>query len=318
MHKVFITRKIPDIAIKMLKSKYSVRINKEDRQLTKKQIIKRAKNVNAILSLLTDRIDKEVMVAAKGLKVIANYAVGYDNIDINEAKKRGIIVTNTPGVLTETTADLAWALLFATARRIVEGDKFIRESRFDGWKPTLLLGYDIYGKVLGVIGTGRIGTAFALRSKGFNMKVLYYDKKRNPIVEKECKGKQVTMNRLLKESDYISVHIPLNKETYHLIGDKEIECMKKTVILINTSRGAIIDEMALADALRKNVIAGAGLDVYEREPSITRKLLNLGNVVLTPHIGSASYETRAKMAVMAAQSIIDVLEGKMPKNIVNK
>lgn len=318
MHKVFITRKIPDIAIKMLKSKYSVRINKEDRQLTKKQIIKRVKNIDAILSLLSDRIDKEVMAAAKGLKVIANYAVGYDNIDINEAKKRGIIVTNTPGVLTETTADLAWALLFATARRIVEGDKFIRESRFVGWEPTLLLGYDIYGKVLGVIGTGRIGTAFAMRSKGFNMKVLYYDKKRNPIVEKECKGKQVTMNRLLKESDYISVHIPLNKETYHLIGDKEIECMKKTVILINTSRGAIIDEMALADALRKNVIAGAGLDVYEREPSITRKLLNLGNVVLTPHIGSASYETRAKMAVMAAQSIIDVLEGKIPKNIVNK
>ena len=282
------------------------------------EIINRIKDIDAILSLLTDGIDKEVMNAAKGLKVIANYAVGYDNIDIKEAKKRGIIVTNTPGVLTETTADLAWALIFATARRIVEGDKFIRELRFDGWKPTLLLGYDIYGKVLGVIGTGRIGTVFALRSKGFNMKVLYYDKKRNPIVEKECRGKQVTLNRLLKESDFISLHIPLNKDTYHLIAEKEIECMKKTVILINTSRGPIIDEMALADALRKNVIAGAGLDVYEREPSITRKLLRLDNVVLTPHIGSASYETREKMAVMAAQSIIDVLEGKIPKNIVNK
>ena len=317
MNKVFITRKIPETAIKMLRQRYSVRLNKENRKLTKKEIIKGAKNVDAILSLLTDKIDKEVMDASKNLRVVANYAVGYDNIDIGEATKRGIIVTNTPGILTETTADLAWALLFATARRIVEGDKYIREGKFKGWGPMLLPGYDIYGKVLGIIGAGRIGTAVALRSKGFNMKVLYYDKKKNNILEKKLGAKKVTLNRLIRESDFISLHTPLNKETFHLIGRKEIVSMKKTAVFINTSRGAVIDEKALAEALKKRSIAAAGLDVYEKEPSVTGKLLKLNNVVLLPHIGSASYETREKMAVMSAQSIIDVFRGKTPENVVN-
>jgi len=316
MNKVFITRKIPETAIKMLRQRYSVRLNKENRKLTKKEIIKGAKNVDAILSLLTDKIDKEVMDASKNLRVVANYAVGYDNIDIGEATKRGIIVTNTPGILTETTADLAWALLFATARRIVEGDKYIREGKFKGWGPMLLPGYDIYGKVLGIIGAGRIGTAVALRSKGFNMKVLYYDKKKNNILEKKLGAKKVTLNRLIRESDFISLHTPLNKETFHLIGRKEIVSMKKTAVFINTSRGAVIDEKALAEALKKRSIAAAGLDVYEKEPSVTGKLLKLNNVVLLPHIGSASYETREKMAVMSAQSIIDVFRGKTPENVV--
>lgn len=318
MHKVFITRKIPEVAITMLKERCSAHVSKENRQLTKNEIIKGSKGVDAILSLLTDTIDKEVMDASKRLKVIANYAVGYDNIDIEEATKRGIIVTHTPGVLTETTADLAWALLFTTARRISEGDKFLREGKFRGWEPTLLLGYDIYGKVLGVIGAGRIGTAFALRSKGFNTRVLYYDKKRNTLLEEKLRAKRATLRRLLKESDFISLHIPLTKETHHLIGEKEIEMMKKTAILINTSRGPVIDEKALADALKKRIIAGAGLDVYEKEPFVTKKLLSISNVVLTPHIGSASYDTREKMAVMAAQSIIDVLDSRTPKNVVNK
>lgn len=318
MNKIFITRKIPEEAIKMLKERYKVHINREDRQLSKIEIIKRVKDIDAILPLLTDKIDKEVIAATKCLKVIANYAVGFDNIDIKEATRKGIIVTNTPGVLTEATADLAWSLLFATARRIAEGDRFIRDKKFKGWQPTLLLGYDIYGKTLGIIGTGRIGTAFALRSKGFNMRVLYFSRSKNILMEKKLKAKKVTLKKLLAESDFISLHLPLTKETHHLIGKTEIELMKKTAILVNTSRGEILDEITLANALKNNIIAGAGLDVFEREPSITKKLLQLKNVTLTPHIGSATYQTRTKMAIMAAQSIIDVLEGKTPKNIVNK
>ncbi len=318
MNKVYITRWIPESAIKILKERCSVRVNKENRQLKKKEIIDSIQDVDAILSLLTDTIDKEVIDSAKNLKIIANYAAGYDNIDIKEATKRGIIVTNTPGVLTETTADLAWALLFAAARRVVEGDKFIRKKKFQGWKPTLLLGYDIYGKVLGVIGTGQIGTAFALRAKGFNMRVLYNDSKRNYIIEKRLKAKKVGLRFLLTNSDYVSLHVPLNTKTYHLIGKKEIGYMKRTAILINTSRGQVLHEKALVDALTKKAISGAGLDVFEKEPSISKKLLNLDNVVLTPHIGSASYETREKMAIIAVKSIIDVLNGKVTKNPVNK
>jgi len=318
MKKVLITRKIPEIAIKMLKKHFQLRINEKDRQLTKKEIIKQAKDVDAILSLLNDKIDKDVMDASRNLKIIANYAVGYDNIDIKETIKRNITVTNTPDVLTETTAELAWALLFATARRIAEGDRFIRAGEFKGWQPKLLLGYDIYGKTLGVIGAGRIGTASALRSKGFNMRVLYFNRSKNILMEKKLKAKKVTLAKLLRESDFISLHLPLTKETYHLIGKNEIELMKKTAILINTSRGPIIDEKALAKALEKKRIAGAGLDVYENEPTVTKELLRLENVVLTPHIGSASYETREKMAIISAQSIIDVLRGKTPGNVVNK
>ena len=318
MNKIFITRKIPEEAIKMLKERYKVHINREDRQLSKIEIIKRVKDIDAILPLLTDKIDKEVIAATKCLKVIANYAVGFDNIDIKEATRKGIIVTNTPGVLTEATADLAWSLLFATARRIAEGDRFMRDKKFKGWQPTLLLGYDIYGKTLGIIGTGRIGTAFALRSKGFNMRVLYFSRSKNILMEKKLKAKKVTLKKLLAESDFISLHLPLTKETHHLIEKTEIELMKKTAILVNTSRGEVLDEIALANALKNNIIAGAGLDVFEREPSITKKLLQLKNVTLTPHIGSATYQTRTKMAIMAAQSIIDVLEGKTPKNIINK
>ena len=318
MKKVFITRRIPEVAINILRQSCSVYVNNKDRQLTKKEIIAGVKDMDAILSLLTDRIDREVMDASKNLKIIANYAVGYDNIDIEEATERGIVVTNTPGVLTETTADLAWALLFAIARRITEGDRFMREGRFKGWAPTLLLGYDIYGKTLGVIGTGRIGTAFALRSKGFGMKVLYYNRSRNLPLEKILGAKKVTLKRLLSESDFISLHIPLTQETYHLIGRSEFALMKKTAIIVNTSRGPVIDEKILTEALLKGKIAGAALDVYENEPFVTKKLLRLNNVVLTPHIGSASYETREKMARMAAESIIDIFQGNIPENIVNR
>jgi glyoxylate reductase len=317
MKKVFITQKIPDTGIDMLKERYSVNINKEEQFPTKEEIKKGIKDADALLCLLTDKIDKDIIDSAQKLKVIANYAVGYDNIDIEEATNRGIMVTNTPGVLTQTTADLAWSLLMVTARRIVEGDSFTRAGRFNGWKPKLMLGYDIYGKTLGIVGTGRIGTALALRSQGFNMKILYYDIKRNSTIEEKLGGEKVSLEKLLKQADFISIHTPLTEKTYHLMGEKELSLMKETAILVNTSRGPVIDEEKLANALQKKTIAGAGIDVYEKEPEVNKKLIGLKNVVLTPHIGSASYETRSKMAEIAAHSIIDVLEGRTPKNVVN-
>lgn len=315
---VFITRTIPEAGIAMLKQHFAVRLNSKPIQLTKREIITQVKGAFGLLSLLTDPIDKSVISSAQNLRIIANFAVGFDNIDVSEATKRGIIVTNTPGVLTDTTAELAWALLFAVARRIVEADTFTREELFDGWAPTLLLGHDITGKILGVIGAGRIGTAFARKAKGFEMKILYSDKKRNAILEKRLGAKKASLRTLLRRSDFISIHAPLTSTTHHLIGKQELAIMKSSAVLINTSRGAIIDEKALAHALEKRLIAGAGLDVYEQEPVITKKLLTLANVVLTPHIGSASFETRKRMATMAAQSIIDVWKGKVPKNIANK
>jgi glyoxylate reductase len=316
--KVFITRLIPESALALLERHFHVGENKKAKQLTKREIIMQIKGAFGLLSLLTDPIDKQVISTAPNLRIIANYAVGYDNIDVSFATERGIIVTNTPGVLTGTTAELAWALLFSVARRIVEGDTFAREGLFDGWAPTLLLGYDIAGKTLGIVGAGRIGTAFAMKSRGFNMEILYFDPKKNPAIEKKLGARKVSLRTLLKRSDFISIHVPLTNKTYHLIGKQELASMKPTAILINTSRGAIVDEKALAHALAKRLIAGAGLDVFEQEPAITKKLLTRTNVVLTPHIGSASVETRERMALMAAQSIIDVWKNRIPKNIVNR
>jgi glyoxylate reductase len=316
--KVFITRLIPERALTMLEPHFQVALNKKQKQLTKREINTQAREVFGLLSLLTDPIDKSVISTARNLRIIANFAVGYDNIDVACATERGIIVTNTPGVLTETTAELAWALLFSVSRRIVEADTFAREGLFDGWAPTLLLGYDVAGKTLGIIGAGRIGTAFAMRSRGFAMNILYHDPRKNPMIEKQLGGKKVSLRTLLKRSDFISIHTPLTTKTHHLIGKRELASMKPTAILINTSRGAIVDEKALAHALAKRLIAGAGLDVFEQEPAITKKLLTLTNVVLTPHIGSASIETRERMALMAAQSIIDVWKNRIPKNIVNR
>ncbi len=316
--KVYVTRTIPEKALAMLTKHFQVTVNKKQKQLSRQEIAGQVKGVFGLLSLLSDPIDKKVIHAARNLKIIANYAVGYDNIDMAEATKRGIIVTNTPGVLTETTAELAWALLFSVTRRIVEADTFAREGLFEGWAPTLLLGSDISGKTLGIIGTGRIGTAFAMKSRGFHMKILYVDTRKNALIEKRLGAKKVSLNTLIRKSDFISIHIPLTPKTHHLIGKRELVSMKPTAILINTARGPIIDEKALAHALKKRLIAGAGLDVFEREPTITRKLLTLTNVVLTPHIGSASVETRERMAIMAAKSIIDVYGKKVPANIVNK
>ena len=316
--RIFITRRIPDIGIQILKKNHNVSINPSNKVITKKELLKGIKGKDALLCLLTDPVDREVILSDPKLKVIANYAVGYDNIDVKTATEKNIAVCNTPDVLTNTTAELAWALLFSVSRRIIEADKFTRDGKFDGWAPLLMLGQDVSNKTLGVIGAGRIGTAFALKSKGFDIKILFKSNRSNEILESELNAKKVNLDYLLKNSDFISLHVPLNKSTYHMIGEKELQMMKKTAILINTSRGSVIDEKALIAALEKKWIFGAGLDVYENEPKITNKLKKLDNVVILPHIGSASSDTRNKMAIMSAENIVDALNGKIPKNCINK
>ncbi|MBC7319805.1 D-glycerate dehydrogenase [bacterium] len=317
--KVYITRRIPEPGIEMIRKEHEVEINPYDRVLTREELLQAVKGKDGILCLLTDKIDAEVFDAAgPQLKVVSNYAVGYDNIDVNEATKRGIVVTNTPGVLTETTADLAWALILATARRVVEADKFTRAGKYEGWAPMLFLGQDVYGKTLGIIGMGRIGQAVARRAKGFNMKVLYNDIRRIPEeLEKELNATFVSLDELLEQSDFVSLHTYLSPETYHLINEERLKKMKKTAYLINTSRGPVVDENALVKALKEGWIAGAGLDVYEFEPKLVPGLAECENAVLLPHIASASVETRTKMATMAAENLLAVLAGKMPPNPVN-
>ncbi|MBC7128809.1 MAG: D-glycerate dehydrogenase [Thermoplasmatales archaeon] len=316
MAKIFITRRLPDEGMELLKG-HEIEIYEGDTPPSKEEIIEGVRGKDALICLLTDKIDAEVMENGKNLKVIANYAVGIDNIDIAEATKRGIFVTNTPGVLTETVADLAWALMMAIARRIVEGDEFMRQKKFKGWAPMLLLGRDIYGKTLGVIGLGRIGKAFARRASGFSMKILYYSRKRDEEFEKETGANFVSLKELLEESDFVSLHLPLTKETYHIIGEKELKMMKKTAYLINTSRGKCIDEKALIKALKEGWIGGAALDVYENEPEVSDEILSLKNVVLAPHVGSASYETRSRMAIMVAENVLSALNGKIPPQCLN-
>ena len=275
-------------------------------------------NIEGLLSLLTDKIDAELMDKAPKLKVISNYAVGFDNIDIPAATKRGIIVGNTPGVLTETTADLAFALMMAAGRRIVEGDKEVRAGKWKTWGPMILLGQDIHGATLGIIGLGRIGASVARRAKGFGMKIIYYDIIRNENVEKELGIKYTDLNSLLSQSDFITIHTNLTKETHHLISSKQFDLMKRTGILVNTSRGPIVDNMALYEALRSKKIAYAGLDVTEPEPlPADHPLLTLDNVIVVPHIASASVASRTKMGLMAADNLIAGLKGEMPPNPVN-
>jgi glyoxylate reductase len=316
--KVFVTRMIPQPGLDALAKECSVEVNPDDKVLRKEEIIKGIKGKDGLLCLLTDPIDSEVINAEPRLKMIASYAVGYDNIDVAAATKKRIPVSNTPGVLTETTAELAWALLFSVGRRIVEADTFTRAGQFKGWAPMLMLGQDVSHKTLGVIGTGRIGTAFALKSKGFHMKVLYTDEQKNIELEQQLGARRVPLQTLLKESDFISIHVPLTKETFHLIDEKELRLMKNSAVLINTARGPIINEKALVKALKERWIFGAGLDVYEKEPQLAEGLKGLGNVVLQPHTGSGTIETRTKMALMAAENMIIGLKGGVPPNCINK
>jgi len=315
---VLVTRQIPQPAIDLLKKNIDeVDVFQENRDLTADEMLAKIKKQNAALTMLTDTIDSYLLENAENLKIIANYAVGYNNIDLETATKKGIFVTNTPGVLTDATADMAWALLLAVSRRIPESDNFIRQKRFNGWSPMLFLGGDLQEKTLGIIGAGRIGTAMAQRSVGFGMKVMYYSPHVNQKLEKELSAKKVSLETLLKKSDYVSIHVPLTPYTKHLIGKKELDLMKSTAYLINTSRGSVIHEAELVKALEEKKISGAGLDVFEREPVIHSGLFQLNNVVMTPHTGSATVETRTKMALMAAENILTALKGKTPPNLVN-
>lgn len=315
---VLVTRVIPQAGIDILQKNCEiVDINPEDRVLTHAELIDGVKGRDGILCLLTDTIDDEVFAAAAPpCKVFANYAVGYDNIDVEAARKRGIRVTNTPGVLTDATADMAWALLFAAARRIVESDKFMRTGNWQGWGPMQFLGQDITGRTLGIVGAGRIGTNFALKSTGFKMKLVYTDPVPNPDLESKLGARKIELDDLLRISDFVSIHIPMMPETTHLIGKRELGLMKPTAVLINTSRGPVVDEAALVEALRAEKIAAAGLDVYEGEPKAAPGLLELDNAVTCSHIASATIETRGKMAAMAAENLIAVLQGKEPVNPV--
>jgi len=316
--KVFVTRIIPDEGLKLILENCDAEVWQEETPPPKEIIIEKIKDCEGILTLLTDKIDAEIMDRAPKLRIISNYAVGYDNIDVKSATQRGIMVTNTPGVLTETTADLAFALILATARRIVEADKFTRSGKWKSWGPMLFLGRDVYGATLGIIGLGRIGQAVARRAKGFNMKVIYYSRKRKEDVERELGVEYRELHSLLSEADIVSIHTPLTEETYHLIGEKELSLMKPTAILINTARGAVVDQKALYKALKERRIFGAGLDVYEKEPiDADDPLMELDNVVLLPHIGSASVETRGRMARMAAENLLAGLRGEKPPNLVN-
>jgi len=320
--KIYVTRIIPESAVNLMKSGgYEVDVNPEDKVLSKDELIAelKKKEYDAVLSLLTDKIDADVFAAAPNAKIFANFAVGYNNIDVEEAKKRGVTITNTPEVLTNTVAEHAFALMLAIATRVVEGDSYTRAGKFKSWEPMLLLGTDLTGKTLGILGAGRIGSRVAHHgARGFEMNVIYYDVKKNEDIEKNCGASfRATPEEVLKEADFISVHVPLLPATTHLINEARLKLMKKTAYLVNTSRGPVIDEAALVNALKEKIIAGAALDVFEHEPELTPGLKELGNVIITPHIASATLETRVKMAEMAAGNIISFFEGKTPANKVN-
>jgi glyoxylate reductase len=318
--KVYVTRIIPQPGIDRLREHCQVDVNESDEQLSSEALRDKAASYDALVTLLTDRIDRPVLEAGRGtLKIVANVAVGFDNIDVPAATENGIMASNTPGVLTDTTADFAFTLLMTSARRVCEADRFTRAGKFHGWGILMLLGEDIYGKTLGLVGLGRIGSAVARRARGFDMTVLFYD----PVVPPDdphaasIGARKVDLDTLLRESDFVSIHTPLLPETHHLIGKRELEMMKDTAFLINTSRGPVVDEAALADALRAGTIKGAGLDVYEREPEVHPGLLDLENVILAPHIASASVSTRNRMATLAAENVIAALSGEKPPTLLN-
>lgn len=321
MTSVFVTRRIPEQGTKVLEEAgHAVRVYARDRIITRGELLEGVKGADAALSMLTEKIDAEVLDAAgPQLKIVANMAVGYDNIDCEAAKSRGVIVTNTPGVLTDAVAEHAFALILAIVRRIVEADAFFRAGRYKGWEPMLLLGNTLIGKVLGIVGVGRIGTRVAHHAvRGFDMRILYHDLQPSAELEEAYQAiYKPRIEDILVEADYVSLHVPLLPQTRHLINAERLRLMKPSSYLINTSRGPVIDETALVEALKSGIIKGAALDVFENEPEAAPGLKGLDNVVLTPHIASATEETRAQMAVMAAENIKTVLAGKAAPNRVN-
>jgi glyoxylate reductase len=318
--KIYITRELPERGIKIIRNYFDTEVWPEYAPPPKKTIIDKAKNVDAIASLLSDKIDAEVFNAAPKLKIVSQLAVGFDNIDVQGATKRGIYVTNTPEVLTDTTADFAWSLLMAVARRVVEADRYVRTGNWKvGWHPAMMTGRDVHHATIGVVGAGRIGYAVAKRAKGFDMKILYYDVIPRPEIEKDLGATKVDLDTLSRESDFVSIHVPLMKETHHLVNADRLKLMKKTAYLINNSRGPVVDEKALCEALKEGRIAGAGLDVFEQEPTpVDNPLLKFDSVVVAPHISSASYETRSRMAEMVAENLVAFFEGRRPPNLINQ
>lgn len=319
MAKIFITHKIPEIGIQMLKDKgYSVEWRNQSELLPKTELLKILSdgNYDGVLCLLTDQIDAEIFAAAPTTKIFANYAVGFDNIDVAEAKNRGVIITNTPGASTESVAEHTIALMLSLARRIVEGDNFIRAGKYQGWDPMLFWGTDLQGKTLGILGAGRIGAEVAKKlALGFGMKIIYNDVVHNENLEKEIAAGFKRVEEILQQADVVSLHVPLLPETRHLINAERLALMKKTAFLINTSRGPVVDENALVDALKRGIIKGAALDVFENEPILAGGLKDLPNVVLTPHIASATAETRNDMAKKAAENLIAFFDGQQVPNL---
>jgi lactate dehydrogenase-like 2-hydroxyacid dehydrogenase len=315
---ILVTKRIYPEAIEYLKQRAEVDYEESDDGLSAPQLAARVSGKQGVVSQLTDKFPAEVIEGLAGIRVIANVAVGYDNIDVPAATRHGILVTNTPDVLTDTTADFAFTLLLAAARRVVEGHQYVHSGQWTKWRIDLLVGQDVHHRTLGIFGMGRIGQAVARRARGFSMRILYHDSQPAPeSIEKELGLELVGADRLLQESDFVSLHVPLLPETRHLIGTQQLRMMKPTAILVNTSRGPVVDEAALAEALDQRVIAGAGIDVFEREPQVEPLLLKLENVVLAPHIASASVDTRRQMSVMAAENAVAALEGRRPPNLLN-
>lgn len=319
--KIFVTRKIPGMALNKLKSSgHEVEISKFDRPLTSEELLERGKGADALLTLLTDKINAEIIDAiGPQLKIVSNYAVGFDNINIEDATKKGVVVTNTPSSeVNEAVAEHTWALILSLARRIVEADEATRRGAYKGWEPDIFLGIGLLGKTLGIVGLGRIGSMVARRSRGHEMKVLYNKRSRDEKAEKELGVEFAELDALLSQSNFVTLHIPLTEETRHFINKDKLYKMRKGSYLVNTSRGSVVDEHDLVDALRDGHLAGAALDVFDNEPNIDPELIGFENVILTPHIASATWEAREKMGEQAVSSILDVLSDRKPSNVVNE
>jgi len=315
--KILVTKPVFPEALEFLRGQVSVDANLEDRGLSKQELISRLQGVHGAIALISDTFDTEILESVPDLRIVSNVAVGFNNLDVAAATRLGILLTNTPGILTETTADFAWALLMAAARRVAEADRFVRAGKWTNFRLQMLLGHDIHGKTLGIVGFGRIGQAMARRAQGFEMNIQYYGGRPAPGRPVPGGVKEVSLETLFSTSDFISVHVPLLPETTHLLNDKAFALMKANCIVINTSRGSVVDEKALVRALKSGKIAGAGLDVFEREPEIEQELLSLDNAVLAPHIASSSHATRLRMCMMAADNLIAGLKGDRPPNLIN-
>ncbi len=314
--RILVARGIPENGIEILRQHFTVDLNNADKDLTPRALRERLEGAFGVIAMMANKFDRRLISKLDNLRVISNYAVGFNNVDISAATEKGIAVTNTPGVLTDATADLVFGLLLAAARRIAEGDRFVRAHKFKGWAPTLMLGNDVSGKTIGIVGAGRIGAAVAARARGFGMRILYNSHNRNANID-AIGGRPAELTRLLEESDYISLNVPLTGETRGMIGKRELALMKSTAVLVNTARGEVVDEDALISALKRRKIASAGLDVYVNEPKINPELLKCDNVVLAPHLGSSTFETRARMSELAALNAVAVLKGERPHAIVN-